>query len=783
MSKPWNLIGAALPRLEDARLLTGRGRFADDERPAGGAWVAQFVRAPHPHADILAIDVEAASAMPGAHAVLTAADYRQDGGRPIAHRPNPAAAVDHRQRAFQEDRTLDLPHWPLAESCVRHLGEPVAVVVAASLAAAKDAAEAVEVEYAPRPALVDAVEAVAPGAPQIREDAPGNLCVDERFGDETAVRAAFEKAAHVVRRRFRHGRIVNNQMEPRSVLAAPDADAGQLVITTGSQGALRLRDGLCQALDLTPEELRVISRDVGGGFGPRSFLYPEVVAVAWAARRLGRAVRWTADRSESFLTDYQGRDTQIEAALALDQEGRILALDVDILSNVGAHTVAFVPLANASRIVTTVYDIPAVAVRTRAALTTTVPTVPYRGAGRPEATAALEQLIDETAESLGIDRIRLRRMNLVSKDAMPFVSPLGLTYDSGDFGGNMSQALALADWDGAPARRDDARARGRLFGIGVANYIESPVGDPRERIALSISPEGDILLTTGTHSTGQGHETTFAQVAATLLQMPIDAIRFRSGDSGFVTMGGGTHSDRSMRIAGALLHDACVDIVATAKAACAQRWNCDPAEIPFDDGVLRDPGSNSSMSLAEVAALLERDDATELSSTQSFVGRMPAHPTGTAVCEVEIDPETGQLWIVRYTSVDDAGRPVNPLILHGQVHGGIAQGIGETLTERLEYDPETGQLLTGAYTDYAMPRADNLPDLTVELVEDPTAGNPLGIKGGGEAGITPAAGAIGNAIADALRPFDPPEMFFPVSAEWIWRVIQSGRRKESGDPD
>lgn len=771
---PTNLIGRPIPRLEDRRLLIGQGRFTDDDAIPGSLH-AQFVRSPYPHAHIRGIDTDIAVTVPGVLGILTAADYRRDGNGPIAHRPNPADAVDHTRRAFGDGCFVDIPHWPLSESQARYLGEPVAVVLAETAQAAKNAVEAVIVDYAPLEAVVDAEDALDERAPLLWPEAPSNLCVEQVFGDQLAVTQRLKDSYHVVRRRFHHGRIVNSQMEPRSIVVIPDPESGKLVVSTGSQGALRIRDGLCQALGMAPENLRVVSRDVGGGFGPRSFVYPEMAVVAWAARRLGRPVKWTADRSESFLADYQGRDTSIEAALGLDVDGRFLALEVDIVSNIGAHTVAFVPLANASRIATTTYDIPAASVRARGVMTTTVPTVPYRGAGRPEATAALEQLIDLAAAEMGIDRLKLRECNLIPGTRVPYTNALGLTYDSGRFSENFARAATLADWHNVQERRRRAEGRGRLLGIGIANYVESPVGDPREQVCLDVSPEGFVTLTTGTHSTGQGHETTLAQVAASRLQVPLESIRFRSGDSDVVLMGGGTHSDRSMRIAGTLLHEAGVEIVATARNICCHLWNRHANEIPFDQGVFRDPASNETLNLFDVATLMLEQDRGTLQSTRSFVGRMPAHPTGAAVCELEIDPETGGFDITRYTSVDDAGQVINPLILHGQVHGGIVQGIGEALIERLNHDAESGQLLTGSFVDYALPRADQIPSLTVELLEDRTENNPLGVKGGGEAGITPAAAAIGNALADALSPFNPPPIRFPVTQEWIWQVIQKGQ--------
>jgi len=670
--EPGGYVGRPIPRVEDRRLITGAGRYTDDFALPGQLHAA-FVRSPYPHAEIRGVETRAAAEAPGVAAVLTAADYLADGLRGIAHRPNPAGAVDIRERSFRADAVVDLPHWPFAHDRARHAGEPVAVVVAETLAQAWDAAALVEADYAPLPAAVRILDALEAEAPLVREEVPGNVCVDETFGAPEAVARAFAEAAHVVRFSFQSSRIVNCQMEPRAAIGTVDGETGALTVIAGSQGAVRYRDGLREILDLPEDGIRVVCPDVGGGFGPRSFLYPEVVAVAWAARRLGRPVRWTADRSQAFLADYQGRDMRFTAGLALDADGRFLALDIDMLSNVGAHTVVFVPLANASRVVTTVYDIPTVAVRARGVLTNTVPIAPYRGAGRPEATFALERLIDLAARRCGFDRLALRRRNLIARDRLPYRSPMGLTYDSGDFHGNLERALALSDWAGATGRKRDAATRGKLLGIGLACYVEAPVGDPRERVALGVSAAGVVDLVTGTQSTGQGHETSFAQVAADLLGVPMDSVRVLSGDTAVVTMGGGSHSDRSMRMAGTLIVETAGKVVAQARAACARLWDMEADAVVFEDGLFRDPGSNRAFSLLELAEALGPERADALSAESSFVGRIPAHPTGCAVCEVEIDADTGALAITRHTTVDDVGRVVNPLIVDGQVHGGMSR--------------------------------------------------------------------------------------------------------------
>lgn len=765
-------IGQPLPRVEDRRLITGAGRYTDDISAPGQVWAA-FVRSPYPHAEIAGIDTAAAAAMPGVLAVLTGADYVADGHVGVRHRPNPAAALDHTKRAFAE-LVVDLPHLPFPTDRARHGGEPVAMVISETRAAAQDAAEAVEVEWRPLDAVPTIDAARAPDAPLLWEEAPGNVCVEEHEGDAARVAKLFDAAAHVVRHRFPTSRLVTAQMEPRSMLAEPDPGTGELVLTAGSQGSLRLKLCLAEALGLAPDKLHVVCPDVGGGFGTRSMVYPEMVGVTWAALKLGRAVKWTSDRSEAFLTDYQGRDLTLDAALALDAEGHILAYRVDMLGNIGAHTVAFVPISNASRILTTVYDIADVALRVRGVMTNSVPTSPFRGAGRPEAHFALERLLDMAARKIGLDRIEIRRRNMVQRAQLPYRSAMGLNYDSGDFIGNLDRVLDLSDWAGHPARRADAAARGKLSGIGVASYIESPVGDPRERVTLTVEAGGRVDLVAGTQSTGQGHETSFAQVAADLLGVPFEAVRFRGGDTRFVGIGGGSHSDRSMRLVGSLLVEASGEIVAAGRVACAEIWGVEPAEVAFEDGRFQAPGANRALSLIELADMLDEEAPARLTATKDFIGRMPAHPTGCAVCEVEIDPETGVVEIVRHSTVDDVGRPINPLIVDGQVHGGIVQGVGEALIEGCIYDPESGQLLTGSFMDYGMPRADMLPSFSVELAEDPTAGNPLAIKGGGEAGITPAIAAISNAIVDALKHHGVTHVDLPATPERVWRALQGG---------
>jgi carbon-monoxide dehydrogenase large subunit len=758
-------IGRPIRRVEDLRLLTGRGRFTDDLAPRDAAH-AVLLRSPHAHARIVAIDTRAARAMPGVLAVLTAEEAAADGLRPIRHTPVPADAVDATQPAFTADRAAvlhDTGHPPLAGDRVRHVGEAVALVVAESAAAARDAAEAVEVEYDPLPAIVLPRDAAAPGAPEIWPGVAGNICLDACFGDAAATEAAFATAAHVVGHDFTTPRIASCHMEPRSAFAVPDGAV--TVVTAGSQGAVRQRMDLAAAFGVPREAVEFITPDTGGGFGSRTNLHPETLLVAWAARRLGRAVRWTATRSEAFVTDYAARDLAARVELALDGEGRILALRTDLLGAAGAFTVSFVPLSNGYRVSGSVYRVPVAHARTRAVLTNTPPTAPFRGAGRPEAIFAIERLLDMAARRIGLDRVEIRRRNLLPRAALPWRNPFGLTYDSGDFAANMQAALAAADWAGFPARRAESAARGRRRGIGVANYLESPVGAPRERVVVRVLPAGRVEVLAGTQSTGQGHETTFAQVVADRLGLPFAAITLVTGDTRRIAVGGGTHSDRSMRLAGTLLVQASEGLLARARAAAAAHLGCAPEEVSIAEGIARHAGSNRTVGLFELAA------AAPLEESAEFSGRIPAYPTGCAVCELEVEPESGAVAIARYTSVDDVGQPINPMIVDGQVHGGIAQGAGQALLEGDLFDPETGQAVGGSFLAYALPRASDLPAFDVQLAEDPTTGNPLRVKGGGEGGITPAAAAVVNALADAIGN-DAIEM--PATPARIRAALQKG---------
>ena len=667
--------------------------------------------------------------MPGVLGVLTGEDYAADGLGPVDHVPNPLDMHDINRRAFEGPRQQ--PHWPLPRDKARHVGEPVVAVIAQTAALATDAAERVAVNYEPLP-------------PE------ETVCFDYSFGDVDVLK----DAVHVVRHRFVHQRVVNCQMEPRSAIGL--YQDGEHTLICGSQGALLHKHLLGKVLGT--DKVRVLVRDVGGGFGPRNYLQPEAVVVVWAAKRIGRPVRWTSSRSESFLADFQGRDAAIDAALGIDAEGRIVGYDVLLRGNVGAHTVSFVPFSNFRNILTTVYRIPAVSLRVQAVTTNTVPSVPYRGAGRPEAHHVIERLLDMAAGAARIDRAEIRRRNLVRRSDLPYRTPMRFVIDAGDFAGYMDRALAMADYALFDARRSAAR---RPRGIGIANYVESPVGAPRERVELHVRADG-IDLIAGTQSSGQGHETSFAQVLADQLQLPMERIRLRTGDTAFVRSGGGSHSDRSLRFASTLIVAASKRLIEGGRQAAAERLEVGMEDIEYRDGRFYIQGTDRSLALFELAPLAAEED---------FSGRIPASPGGCAVCELEVDPETGTIQLLRYVSVDDVGQAVNPMIVDGQTHGGIAQGIGQALMEGAVFDASK-QLLTGSFMDYGFPRAEQLPRFETGLMEDPTRGNPLRIKGGGEGGVVPATAAVINALCDALGVDDVP---MPATPQRLWEILKARR--------
>ncbi len=772
-------IGKPVARKEDARLVAGAGCFGDDVNLPGQAY-ACLVRSPHAHARIRAIDGRRALKTPGVLAVLTGADAAADGVGPIPHRPVPANP--HEVPLTSRDGTpfFLAPHVPLPADRVRCVGEPVAMVIATTAAAARDGAERVRVEWDVLPALPTAAAATAPGAPALYDEAASNVCVDSEAGDAAAVAAAFARAAHVVTLDTRVNRVTGVPMEPRAAVGAWDAATGRYTLYAGSGGVQRCRADLAGTLGVPESAVRVVARDVGGNYGTRNASYPEFALVAWAARRLGRPVKWTCERREAFLTDYHARDLLAHAELALDAEGAFLAFRGTNVSNVGAHAVSFIPLAKGIAISTSVYHVPVSFMRGRAVLSTTSPTTPYRAAGRPEVMYVVERLIDLAARRHGFDRVALRRRNLVPAGAMPYRNPLGLVYDSGDYAAAQDRAVALADWAGFEARRAAARRRGRYRGIGLANYLELNTGAPRERAEITVRPDGTVDVVLGTLSAGQGHETSFAQLVVEWLGVEHDRVRLLTGDTDVAAVGGGSHSGRSMRLAAVVMARAADQIVERGTRLAAWRLEAAAADIEFAHRRFTVRGTDRSVDLFAVAAAALRAEAPAdlrgpLAGVSDETMSVPSYPYGCAVCEVEVDPETGAVAVVRWTSVDDVGRAVNPLILHGQTHGGIAAGAGQALWELCHYDAD-GQMPSASFMDYALPRADALPAFTTELSEVPSTTNPLGLRGGGEGGTTPALGAIVNAIVDALAELGVEHVEMPATPERVWSVIRAAGR-------
>ena len=764
-------IGQPVLRKEDLRLLRGRGRYTDDIALDGQAY-AVMLRSPHAHARIAGIDTGAARAVPGAIDVLTAADLAADGVGTIPSYSMIAGLVDLvlENADGSPRRGTKLP--VLADGRVRFVGDIVAAVVAETPAAAADAAERIAVTYEPLDAVTETRAAPAPGAPLLWDEIPGNVCIDGYFGDPEATAAAFAAAAHVVSLKTRVQRVTGVMMEPRAAVARYDDETGRFTLYCGGDNPVRVKRDLASVFGLEEDAVRVVAGDVGGNFGTRNWTYPEYAVTLWAARRLGRPVKWTASRSESFLSDYQGRDLDIDAALALDSDGKFLALRSSLISNVGGYTVTFVPITKSSELAPSVYDFPAAHISARAVMSNTASTAPYRSAGRPEAMLAMERLVDLAAREHGFDPVALRRRNLIPASAMPYRTALGLTYDSGDYVEAMDRALCLADWDGFPARRAEARDRGRLRGIGLANSIEITSGFPVERAEISVLPSGRVDIVIGTLSSGQGHETAFAQCVSDWLGVPFASIRLVTGDTDIVPEGGGSHSARSMRMAGIVMGRASELVIEKATPIAADMLEAAIEDVVFEAGSFAIEGTDRSVTLFAVAEAAEARGET-LSAEHIEKMSAPGFPYGTQICEIEIDPETGAIEVVRYAAVDDVGRAVNPMILHGQAHGGIVQGAGQALFEHARYDADSGQMLAGSLMDYAISRADDFPFFDTEIMEVPSPTNPLGVRGGGEGGTTPALAVVVNAICDALAEYGVRHVEMPATAESVWRMIDA----------
>jgi len=780
-----NGIGQPVRRKEDARLLTGKGRFGDDVTLPGMAH-AVIARSPHAHARIVSVDKRAALAAPGALAVLTGVDYLAAGLGLIPHNPGLSAPPDVQARLCGGP-PIATRHYPLPVDRVRFVGEPVALVVAESIAEAKDAAELLDITYEPLPAVLRAMDAVMPEAALLWEEAPDNICIDIEVGDASATADAFAGATHIVRLETWAQRVTGVPMEPRTNVAEYDVSSGRYTIHTGSgRGVAKVRTDLAQILGVPTEQVRCVCGDMGGNFGTRNLFYPEYALLAWASRRLMRPVKWTCERSDSFLSDWQGRDLTVEAELALDAEGHFLAVRGSNLSNLGGHAVAFGPLQKGLGLMSSVYRIPVGYFRGRGAVTNTVSTTPYRSSGRPEAIFVIERLTDLAADELGLDPVQLRRRNMIPPTAQPYANPLGLTYDNGRYEEAMDTALALADWDGFSGRRAESRRRGKWRGIGIANYIEITSGAPRERTEITVLPEGKVELVMGTMSSGQGHETSFAQLVTEWLGVPFDSIVYVAHDTDRVSAGGGSHSGRSMKLATTIIGQATDDIIDKGRKIASFLFEAGEVDIEFERGHFRVAGTDREMGIFEVAATAatRTDLPPELQGPLAGISDqtlpVASFPYGTQICEVDVDAETGAVEIVGYTAVDDVGRAVNPLILHGQTHGGIAQGVGQALLERSHYDPESGQLLAASFMDYAMPRADIFPPLATALSEVPAPSNRLGVRSGGEGGTTPALAAMINAIVNALAEFGVRHIEMPATPERVWRAIRAPRAGTAG---
>jgi aerobic carbon-monoxide dehydrogenase large subunit len=778
-----NGIGQPVRRKEDLRLVQGMGCYSNDFNLPGQAH-AFFLRSPHAHARIAAIDTSAAVGMDGVIAVLTGRDAAEDGLRPIPHRPVLGHHVDVQLVNSDGSDKFISSHRPLPTDRARFGGEAVAVVVAETAAIAKDAAELVEIDYEPLPSVTATLAAAAPDAPRVWDEAPSNVAVDAQLGDADATKAIFAQAPHVVGLKTWIQRLTGVPLEPRAALGDYDVATGRYTLFAGSGSVVRQKGELAAILGVDPAQVRVVSQEVGGNFGTRNAFYPEFAVVAWASRRIGRPVKWTCERQEAFLSDYQGRDLYVEAELALDGDGRFLALRSSNLSNVGAYTVSFVPLTKGAGLMTSVYDVKTASVRARAVTSNTPPTNSYRSAGRPEAMFVVERLIDLAARKFAFDRTELRRRNLIQPEQQPYSNALGLTYDSGAYGQAMEQALLLGAWATFETRRADARKRGRRRGIGVANYVEITSGVPRERAEVTVHPDGVVTVVIGTLSSGQGHETSFAQLVTEWLSVPLTQVRIVTGDTDIVSAGGGSQSGRSMRLAGIVIGRAVEKLVAKGRriAALMLQLN-DPETVSFVDGHFIAPEDRGDIPLFEVAEAASRRDDFPDDLRGALVGihdetvQVAGYPFGSHVCEVEADVETGQVELVNYVAVDDVGRAINPLILHGQTHGGVAQGVGQALLERCFYDEESGQMLSGSFMDYPIPRATDLPSLCTEISEVPSPTNPLGVRAGGEGGTTPALAVVINAVVDALAEYGVTHIEMPATPERVLRAIHGAQRK------
>jgi len=766
-------IGQSVTRFEDVRLLKGEGRYLNDVNLPGQAH-AVVLRSPHAHARIRAIDVDRALKAPGVLAVLTGADVERDG----------LGTMKMTLRRKRPDGTpmFAPPHRGLSQERVRYVGDPIAFVIAETLAQAKDAADLVQVDYDPLPS-VTSTAAAGPGSATVWDECPDNVSNVYEAGDKAAVEAAFARAAHVVRRRYVITRVHAQYMEPRGALGVYDPGEDRYTLYADVQYPHRVRNALASMVFQIPEhQIRVIAGDIGGGFGTKGWQYPEHRLVLWAARKLGRPVKWACERHEAIPADEHARDNISDAELALDAEGRFLALRVRTIANLGAYISSDRNLlASFSNVVTLVgvYTIPAAHVQVTGVLSNCNSTAPYRGAGRPEAIYVLERLIDDAARDLGLDRLKLRRMNIIPGSAMPYRTCLGVTYDCGEFEKGMDEALALADVAGFPARREESRRRGKLRGLGIVNAIERAAAPGLEYAEIRFNPSGTAMVLMGSKNQGQGHETIFKQIAHEKLGLDPREVRYIDGDTDRVAFGIGSMGSRSTVIGGTALSMAADKLIAKGRKIAARLLEAAEPDIVFADGRFAVKGTDRAVVLKEVArAAFQLDKLPSgmepgFYETGTFSPPADTYPNGCHVCEVEIDADTGEVALVRYAVVDDVGTVINPLTLKGQIHGGIAQGVGQALMEQVVYDPESGQLLTSSFMEYGMPRADTFCDIAVASNTVPTKLNPLGAKGAGEAGTVGALPVVINAVMDALATVGVRDFDMPATSDRVWQAIQA----------
>ncbi|HEX3994625.1 MAG TPA: xanthine dehydrogenase family protein molybdopterin-binding subunit [Acetobacteraceae bacterium] len=766
-------VGQPVSRKEDPVLLRGEGRYSDDLNVPGQLY-GVMVRSRVAHGVLLSVDTEAAREMPGVRAVITVADLDAAGIKNM-----PAAASKNRDGSA----TPRPPQRPLANGRVRYVGEPIAMVVAETSKQAKDAAEAVFADIDPLPAVTSASEAAADGAPLLHAEATGNVCLDFHYGDTEKVAAAFAQAAHVTKLESRNNRIVVCPMEPRSAIGEYDAASDRMILRLGCQGVFGQRNLVSGILGIPVEKLRVLTGNVGGSFGMKASAYPEYICLLHAARSLGHPVKWTDERSESFMSDSHGRDHEMTAELALDASGKFLALRITGYGNLGAwlnSATTIPPTMNTVKNIIGVYATPLIQVSTKCMFTNTTPVGAYRGAGRPEGNYYMERLVETAAREMGIDRVELRRRNHIQPEQMPYRSPSGMLYDCGEFPTVMEKALRAANWDGYAARQEATRARGKVRGRGIGHYLEVTADAGNEMGGIRFEADGTVTIITGTLDYGQGHASPFAQVLSARLGVPFEKIRLLQGDSDQLVAGGGTGGSRSMMQSGGAILEASDIVVERGKQLAAQLLEAAVADIEFLHGRFSVAGTDLGIGIIDLAARariaenLPEDLPRTLDVNHIFKGVPSAFPNGCHVAEVELDPDTGIVEVVSYATVNDFGVLVNPMLVAGQAHGGIAQGIGQALTERVVYD-EDGQLLTGSFMDYGLPRASDLPSLGFESHPVPARTNPLGAKGCGEAGCAGSLPAVMNAVVDALAEFGITHIDMPATPHRIWQAMQAAQ--------